>query len=525
MAGITKVYPGNVVANDGVTLEAEGGAIHAIVGENGAGKSTLMNVLYGVVRPDEGRIRLHGREADIRSPGDAIGYGIGMVTQHSSQIPALSVVDNILLGRESSRAGVLTRSRAIRELEAVADDLGVSVPWQSRAATLSVAALQKAEIVRALYRGARVLILDEPSASLAPQEAEALFGLLHRLADAGHTVILVTHRLQEVMDHASRVTVLRRGRNVAELPTTATSAGELSALMVGGGVTHGAGSLVADSAGPDTPSDAPRDPWSVIQPSPGAPSRRLPVLELEHVSADETADSRGVTDVTLEVLAGEIVGVAGIDGSGQRELCEVIVGLRRPKRGRVVINGRDNTSRPVSARLREGLGFCPEDRQREGLVLDFTLAENLLLGHQDDPRSGGGVFLRPDTMEAAASSAMKLMDVRAPSPHVAARALSGGNQQKLLLARALVGGPKLLVAMQPTRGLDIHATRSAYDVIATARAGGLGVLLFSLDLDEILAVANRIVVMYAGRVAGIVERAGADRNALGHMMTTGERPE
>jgi simple sugar transport system ATP-binding protein len=520
LAGVTKTFPGNVVANDNVTLAAAPGSIHAIVGENGAGKSTLMNILYGAVTPDAGRIRLSGTDALIRSPGDAIRLGIGMVTQHASQIPALSVVDNIMLGRERARLGVLNRRQAIRELDGVASVLGVSAPWQTRAGDLSVAALQKAEIVRAVYRGARVLILDEPTAALSPQETDALFGLLHRLADAGHTVLVVTHRLHEVMDHASRVTVLRRGRAVAEMETASTCAAEIAALMIGGRSPDrdGPHELALDDARPFS------DPWAPAWPAAAESAPRMPVLEVEDVSLPQSRGRHALFGIDLAVRAGEIVGIAGVDGSGQRELGDVIMGIRRPSRGAVRIGGRDITRRPLAARLRGGVGFCPEDRQRDGLILDFTVAENLLLGHQWDACLGGGPVLDPACITRHAAAAMRDLDVRAPSPGVMARALSGGNQQKLLLARALGGSPQLLVAMQPTRGLDIHATRVVYDAINSACVAGLGVLIFSLDLDELLSISHRIDVMYAGRVVGSLPRSDATTEALGHMMTTGTCP-
>lgn len=526
MAGITKTYPGNVVANDHVSLQARRGTIHAVVGENGAGKSTLMGVLYGAIRPDEGRIRLDGVEAHIRTPADALRLRVGMVPQHSSFIPALTLVDNAILGCERARAGVLDRRRAIAELDRLAEELGVRIPWRARAADVSVAIRQKAEIVKTLYRGARVVILDEPTAMLAPQETDALYAILRRLAASDRTVLIVTHRLHEVMAHAARVTVLRQGRLVVETDTAATSVSELAALVVGGSARPMSavpltGGDAAPMVGDAPPNDAdtmlpPRDPWSrgIEQ------TVRLPVLEVRQLELPRhRADSVALVD--FEVLAGEVLGVAGVDGSGQRELAEMILGTRPCTVGRILVNGRDVTRLPVAKRLAAGLAYCPEDRHRDGLIMNFSVAENLLLGHQWDSRLGGGRTIRWRRVLEHADRLCRLHHVRLASVTDPVSSLSGGNQQKVLIARALAVPPAILVALQPTRGLDIQASQDTFESINAARAAGMGVLLFSLDLDEILAVSDRIAVMYAGRLAGILPRAEADRSLLGHMMTTG----
>jgi simple sugar transport system ATP-binding protein len=521
MAGITKVYPGGVRANDQVALEVMPGTIHAVVGENGAGKSTLMGILYGAVRPDEGRIRLFGEDVHLRSPADAIRLGIGMVTQHSSFIPALTLLDNILLGHETAALGVLRRGAALGAVRAVAESLGLDLPWAARAADMSVAVLQKAEIVKTLCRGAKILILDEPTAALAPPEANALYSLLHNLTASGHTILVVTHRLQEVMTHAARVTVLRAGRRVIEIPTANTNVGELAALIVGGRA-----SAPAALSSPDE-DDAEAILTNVAYPVPPHETHRsdtvrLPVLEMREVAVPRDGAAPSPATFSLDVLAGEIVGVAGVDGSGQRELCEMIVGLRNAPCGRIFVNGRDVTSRPVSVRLAAGLAYCPEDRQRDGLILPFTLTENLLLGNLRQAELGAGALINWTKARRAATEMLSLYGIRSPSPDLPAASLSGGNQQKLMIARSLVRRPAILLAMQPTRGLDINATRQAFEAINAARAGGMGVLLISLDLDEILAVSDRIAVLYAGRIVGVLDREEADRTTIGAMMTTGK---
>ncbi len=530
MANITKVYPGNVVANDHVSLMVRQATIHAVVGENGAGKSTLMSILYGAVRPDEGRIRLRGKDIILRSPADAIRSGIGMVTQHSSLIPALTVLDGILLGHETSALGFLRRRAAAERLEAIASRLEISVPWSRPARELTVAALQKAEIVRALYRGATILILDEPTAALAPQEAEALYTTLHGLVADGATVIVVTHRLQEVIAHASRVTVLRQGRRVSESDTSLTTMREIAAQMVGG-----TSQPLTELASPEAPSPDTDGGYqstdSQTQPSAG---HRLPVLELNGVCLGKRgstghAPSDGGDAVPpaldLSVNAGEIVGVAGVDGNGQRELADVVIGLAPCAKGRVIVNGIDVTHAPLRRRMTAGLACCPEDRQTEGLILSFDLAENLLLPNLDRTDMGAGACIKWPRVRRTASEAMQTYGIRAFAPDVPAGSLSGGNQQKLLLARAMVRNPACLLALQPTRGLDIHAAHAAFEVIRHACARGMGVLLISLDLDELLERADRIAVLYSHRLVGVLPRRAATREIIGALMTTGQLPQ
>jgi len=525
MAGITKVFDTGVVANDDVHLAVQAGTIHAIVGENGAGKTTLMNVLYGRYRPDAGRIRVFGSDVEFRSPADAIRAGIGMVTQHSTFIPALTILDNVLLGNEPSTAGILRRGAAIGRLEELTAGLGVTLEWNARAGAMSVAALQKAEIVRALYRGAAILILDEPTAALAPQESEQLFSLLHELARSGHTIILITHRLREVREHADYVTVMRAGRSVAQMPANATTAAELAALMVGP-------SRKVYLAGDDSVMSAEDDLTLAPRPldEPAGPAHRaptaapLPVLEVRDLTVEGMRSNPGLRDLSLTVHAGEVLGVAGVDGSGQAELCLATVGLRPIVSGTIFLNGKDVTHRPTAFRLRQGLAYCPEDRQRDGLILPFSVAENLILGHQREPEHGGGTVLNYSRIRETARIALSLHRIDAPSPDTPAAFLSGGNQQKLVIARSLLGKPTVLVAMQLTRGLDLNASRRLFQILDAARGQGLGVLLVSLDLDELMDASDRIAVLFAGRLAGIVERSEMDRSVIGQMMTTGSPP-
>ena len=519
MADITKVYPRGIVANDRVSLTVQQGTIHAVVGENGAGKTTLMGILYGAVRPDEGRIRLRGTDVVLRTPADAVRHGIGMVTQHSTLIPALTVLDSILLGHERACAGFLRRRAVAEKLDSIASDLRISVPWNKRARELSVASLQKAEVVRALYRGATILILDEPTAALAPQEADALYATLHALSEKGTSVIVVTHRLQEVMAHATRVTVLRQGRVVGEKDTSQTSERELAAMMVGGTSLP-----IAELGRPDAPSDGQsHGTWERSEANhrirPG-----LPVLELRGV---RLRGSKGVSQapIDLSVMAGEIVGVAGVDGNGQRELAAVILGVAPPFGGRVIVNGIDVTHAPPRQRFAAGLAWCPEDRQTEGLIMQFNIAENLLLPNLDRADIGAGPLINWPLAFRTASEAMSIYGIRAPSPAVRADSLSGGNQQKLLLTRAMIRRPACLVAIQPTRGLDIHAADAAFGAIRAGCSRGMGVVLISLDLDELLQVADRTAVLYNYRLVGTIPNQPDARERIGAMMTTGRPPQ
>ncbi len=539
MENITKRFPG-VIANQGVHLHVEAGAFHAVIGENGAGKSTLLNILYGRYRPDAGRIFLHGEEVTnaLRSPADAIRRGLGLVSQHYALIPALSLLENVILGAEPMTGlAVLNRRAAADRIEALARQLGLgALDLNARADRLTVAAQQKVEILKALYRGARILLLDEPTATLAPQEAEALFALLHTLVAGGATVVFVTHKLREVVTHSTRVSVLRAGRNAGDFVTAQTSEAELLASMIGtrGGGASGrplvplsgedgdnfGGNLNAASLDLSSASAT----FTAVKAFTGNGS---PLLQIEGVTVLNARARPAVQNVSLDVKAGEIVGVAGVDGSGQRELAEAVAGLRRLETGRLFLAGRELTRASVRERQRQGVAYIPEDRHRAGMVLDFTVAENYLLGHERVREWGGGRTLNPNRMVARTAKMIQRYDVRGGSPDglLPARTLSGGNQQKVVIARAMASEPRLLIACQPTRGLDVEAARFVYDTLRQARAAGLGVLLFSLDLDEIFALADRIAVMFDGGVAGVLPRAQATSQNVGALMTGATKSE
>ncbi len=587
MANITKTFPGGVIANHDVSLSVWEGTIHAVIGENGAGKSTLMNVLFGRYQPDSGRIRIRGQDVKIDSPAKAIALGIGMVTQHTTMIPALTALDNIILGAEPRSAGVIDRTEALRRVGELAGSLGIEVDWNARAGTLSVAGLQKAEIVKALYRGARILILDEPTATLAPQEADSLFALLHSLADSGAdgadalhllvdsgaggadalhlpvdsgaggasalqkrkgsgvTAIMVTHKLREVMAHSSQVTVLRGGKTSGERITSETYPDDLLALMLGH-KTATPGTRLARETSEDSPRaeawergpnsemlsatvrDGERDGARFVQlggedvgARPMSAGTAPPTLEVRGVRALNDRGAPAVNGVSLDVRPGEIVGVAGVDGSGQTELAEAIVGLRSITGGGVWFNGEEITRLSVAARMRKGMAYVPEDRQRDGLVLDYTIAENMILGRQREPTCCGGRTLDLRCMTVKGENAVREHRIRARGGDTVVRYLSGGNQQKVVLARALDGQPKLLVAMQPTRGLDVEATRFVYDTLRKALLGGMGILLFSLDLDELFEMSTRIAVIYNGTLAGIVPKREGTPEGIGKLMVSG----
>lgn len=512
MTGICKTYPGGIVANDDASLSVEEGTIHAVIGENGAGKSTLMDILYGKVRPDVGQIKLRGEEAQMASPSAAIHAGIGMVSQHTSLIPALSVIDNVFLGAEPSLGFVYDRSTGRARLQELADRLGIQLDWDSRASDLSVSGQQKAEIVKALYRGAKILILDEPTAALAPKESEAVFQLLHALVGSGATVLLVTHKLAEVKEHAKRVTVMRGGKTVAELDAADASREELLQLMLGHKSTTTAIDL--SGSGEAAPGYAP------LSRANRPLARRAKSRALFEAASIRTRGG-SVKDVSFDLIPGETLGIAGIDGSGQREIAEAIVGLRPIAGGSLLMDGAEISHLSPAKRLKAGIAYIPEDRSTVGLIQDFTIAENMLLGCEDDPYYGGGQVLKARRLAYAGNKAIERFRIRAGGAGVQVRALSGGNQQKVVVARVLERQPKLLVAMQPTRGLDVESTQMVYDSIRGGSAHGMATILFSLDLDEIFALSDRVGVLYNGTLVGIVPREQATMESIGRMMLEG----
>lgn len=469
MRGITKRFPG-VVANDDVDLELDEGEIHSLVGENGAGKSTLMRVLYGLYPPDAGTIAVRGTESRIASPRAAIALGIGMVHQHFVLVDRFTVTENIVLGAEGGP--LVDYEAAAKRVDELARSYGFMVNPRAMVEDLSVGEEQRVEILKALYRGVDLLILDEPTAVLTPSEAQDLFENLRRLKEGGKTVVFISHKLDEVMAISDRITVLRRGRVVGETLPRETSKENLAEMMVGRPV--------------------------LFQLEKPTVQIGEPVLSVENLSVGGR-----LRDVDLEVRAGEILGVAGVEGNGQLELAESLIGLRKPEAGRVVVDGEDITGRTVSEIRERGVAYIPEDRHDRGLVLSMSLWENSVLGRQEREGYFGrlGVMLIGRIKELAARL-IKAFDVRARSIAVEASTLSGGNQQKLILARELDGEPRLVIAHQPTRGLDVGAIEFVWRQLLNQKAAGRAVLLISAELDEIFELSDRVVTMYEGRITG-----------------------
>lgn len=490
MLGIVKRFPG-VVANDGITLQVKPGEIHALLGENGAGKSTLMNILFGLSSPDEGEIRINGQRAHFAGPRDAVHAGLGMVHQHFMLIPRFTVTENIILGNEGDRL-VLDRAAAARRVSEIATQYGLAIDPNARVEDLSVGLRQRVEILRALYHGSRILILDEPTALLTPQEIDDLYGILRRLTADGGTVIFITHKLREIAAVADRVTVIRRGKTVGTRTTANTTGQELADLMVGRGVN-----LQVDR----TPA------------TPGAP-----MMELRDIIARPDHGHHALRISSLQLRRGEILGVCGVEGNGQSELVEVLSGLRRVQTGTITVSGTNVTNRQPNDFRRAGVSYIPEDRHTRGLVLDFPLWENVLLGNTDRAPFVRYGVIRSRTTQEITRALMAENDVRAPGPGTAARSLSGGNQQKLIIARELYRHPDVLLAIQPTRGLDVGAIEFVHKHLVRVRDEGKAVLLLSFDLDEIMELSDRIVVMYQGEIAGEFESGKVSRSELGMYM-------
>jgi general nucleoside transport system ATP-binding protein len=494
MRGITKRFPG-VLANDGVDFEAAVGEVHALLGENGAGKTTLMNVLTGLYRPDDGEIRIHGEPVDFHSPRDALDAGIGMVHQHFRLVETLTVAENLTLGWHTPRfwLGPRVGRRQVRD---VSEALRMAVDPDARIWQLSVGEQQRVEIVKAVFRGSRVLILDEPTAVLTPQEVEQLFVTLRVMARENHSVIVITHKLHEVMAVADRITVLRGGKSVATVPASEVTPRSLAALMVGREIaearrverTHTTGELV---------------------------------LQAENLSAAGDRGGLAVKDVSLGIRAGEIVGVAGVAGNGQRELAETIYGIRAATTGVVRVDGRPLRPGDPRAAIGAGIAHVPEDRLGTGLAPSLSIASNVSLKSYRFPPISRGPLLVLRRMRERAVALIRRYDVKAPGPDTPVRNLSGGNLQKLVLGREFEGGPRVLVAAQPTRGLDVGAIETVHAYLREAAAAGVAVLMFSEDLDEILALADRIVVMYEGALVGELDAASATVEEIGLLMAGG----
>jgi ABC-type uncharacterized transport system ATPase subunit len=499
MRGITKRYPG-VIANDAIDFEIHPGEIHALLGENGAGKTTLMNVLYGLARPDEGQILIDGTSVQLTGPTDAIARGISMVHQHFMLVPVLTVAENIVLGEETMANPLfLDRREAARRIVELGRRFGFEVDPDAKVGSLSVGWQQRVEILKALYRDAKVLVLDEPTAVLTPQETQEIFVVLRGLAAAGHSIVFISHKLYEVLEIADRITVVRRGKVVGQRIPSETDEEDLAELMVGREV-----SLVVDR-GESNPGEL--------------------ALDVKGLTVKDDRGREVVHGVDLEVRSGEILGIAGVAGNGQDELVEALVGLRKPSSGSVTLVGTDLTGKGSRDVSQAGVAYVPADRHRFGLVLSFPIADNMVLtSYHRAPYSRG--MLRNDTaIERTADERIKAFDVRTPSASAKASTLSGGNQQKVVVAREFERDLRLLVLDQPTRGLDVGSIEFIHRQAIAKRDAGTAILLVSAELDEVLELSDRVAVMYRGRVVATLDGRTADKNEVGLLMATGGRNE
>lgn len=495
LRGITKRF-GSLVANDHIDLTVEAGEIHALLGENGAGKSTLMNVLYGLYQADEGEVLLDDEVQHFAGPGDAMAAGIGMVHQHFMLIPVFTVAENVMLGHESTKAGgVLDLATARAKVNEISERFGFHVDPDALVENLPVGVQQRVEIIKALSRDARVLVFDEPTAVLTPQETDELMGIMRQLKDSGTSIVFITHKLREVREVADRITVIRLGKVVGEAAPTASNA-ELASLMVGRAVEL------------------------TVQKS--EPKLGDPALVVEGLSVIDHVGHLVVNDVSFTVRRGEILAVAGVQGNGQTELTEALLGLQPRVQGSVSLDGTELTSASVRRILDAGVGFVPEDRTDDGLVGEFTIAENLMLDRSEGAPFVRGGSIQRGVLDDFAREKVEEFDVRTQGIDSKVRQLSGGNQQKVVLARELSRDLRLLVAAQPTRGVDVGSIEFIHKRIVDARDAGVPVLVVSTELDEVTALADRIMVMYRGRIIGIVP-GDTPRDVLGLMMA-GEHP-
>ncbi|MBK0008290.1 MULTISPECIES: ABC transporter ATP-binding protein [Priestia] len=496
MLDIRKEFPG-IVANDNITLQVKKGEIHALLGENGAGKSTLMNVLFGLYQPEKGQIRVNGQEVKITDPNVANDLGIGMVHQHFMLVQNFTVTENIILGNEPTRTGKINIKKAARDIQELSNQYGLSVDPYAKIQDISVGMQQRVEILKTLYRGADILIFDEPTAALTPQEITELIQIMKKLIQEGKSIILITHKLKEIMSVCDRCTIIRKGVGVGTVNVKETNPDELAALMVGREVHFKTEKKTA------TPKEA--------------------VLTIKELVVEDSRGVEAVSSLNLSVRAGEIVGIAGVDGNGQTELIEAITGLRKIKSGSITLKNQELSTLSTRKITESGVGHIPQDRHKHGLVLDYTIGENIgLQTYYQKPMSKSGI-LNYKELYKKAKELIAEYDVRTPSEYTQARSLSGGNQQKAIIAREVDRSPELLIAAQPTRGLDVGAIEFIHKKLIEERDKGRAVLLVSLELDEVMNLSDRIAVIYEGEIVDIVDPKETNEQELGLLMAGGTR--
>ena len=496
MLDIRKEFPG-IVANDNITLQVKKGEIHALLGENGAGKSTLMNVLFGLYQPEKGQIRVNGQEVKITDPNVANDLGIGMVHQHFMLVQNFTVTENIILGNEPTRTGKINIKKAAQDIQELSNQYGLSVDPYAKIQDISVGMQQRVEILKTLYRGADILIFDEPTAALTPQEITELIQIMKKLIQEGKSIILITHKLKEIMSVCDRCTIIRKGVGVGTVSVKETNPDELAALMVGREVHFKTEKKTA------TPKEA--------------------VLTIKELVVEDSRGVEAVSSLDLSVRAGEIVGIAGVDGNGQTELIEAITGLRKIKSGSITLKNQELSTLSTRKITESGIGHIPQDRHKHGLVLDYTIGENIgLQTYYQRPMSKSGI-LNYKEMYKKAKELIAEYDVRTPSEFTQARSLSGGNQQKAIIAREVDRSPELLIAAQPTRGLDVGAIEFIHKKLIEERDKGRAVLLVSLELDEVINLSDRIAVIYEGEIVDIVDPKETNEQELGLLMAGGTR--
>lgn len=498
MLGIRKEFPG-IVANDNINLQVKKGEIHALLGENGAGKSTLMNVLFGLYQPEKGEIRVNGKKVNITNPNIANDLGIGMVHQHFMLVNNFSVTENIILGNEPVKTGKINLKDAEKQVKEISERYGLAVNPSAKISDISVGMQQRVEILKTLYRGAEILIFDEPTAVLTPQEIKELIGIMKTLIKEGKSIILITHKLKEIMEVCDRVTVIRKGEGIGTVNVPETNPNELAALMVG------------------------REVLFTTQKTEAVPAEE--VLKIQDLTVKDSRNVTVIDSLNLSVKAGEIVGIAGVDGNGQSELIEAITGLMNSESGSILLNGKDIRNQRPRQITEAGVGHIPQDRHKHGLVLDFPVGENMVLQtYYQKPYSKKGV-LNFKAIYDKAEKLIKEFDVRTPSSSTLARALSGGNQQKAIIGREVDRDPDLLIAAQPTRGLDVGAIEFIHRRLIEQRDKGKAVLLISFELEEIMNVSDRIAVIYEGKIVAIVSPKETTEQELGLLMAGSSRRE